>query len=237
MYSIDDRGDIDAIKFSPSCAILAIQRSSSSVEFINFANGIPTSTYSQSTKVRNLNGALARCRLITRTFVYFVRARAVAFSPSIGRIRRKSSSSHKRASSYIKCTPTRSLWKRLNLSRLPSIGQYIRWDASITELSFVLIKMSTQPSTSVLALSTGGTGSVIQALQVRVRWVTFMLDALTNFTLIRRLARCISFQRWALLEVELFNSLTKKNVFESLRFPWMAKWCQAVCCSRNEMSC
>ncbi|KAI1287649.1 hypothetical protein HDE_09955 [Halotydeus destructor] len=44
-FSIEDRGQIEAIKFSPTCAVLAIQRASSGIEYVNFANGSPTACY------------------------------------------------------------------------------------------------------------------------------------------------------------------------------------------------
>lgn len=50
-YRLEDKGKIESIKFSPDLRVLAIQRSQSTVEFINFIEGIDVLEYSQACKV------------------------------------------------------------------------------------------------------------------------------------------------------------------------------------------
>ncbi|XP_077291953.1 regulator of MON1-CCZ1 complex protein bulli [Arctopsyche grandis] len=53
-FRMEDKGRVISIKFSPDMNILGIQRSHGSVDFINFANLIPTSSeYSQGCKWKN----------------------------------------------------------------------------------------------------------------------------------------------------------------------------------------
>ncbi|CAN8011155.1 unnamed protein product [Ixodes pacificus] len=49
-FSMDDKGDVISIKFSPDLKILAIQRSQKSVEFVNFSGSVDSVEYSQSCK-------------------------------------------------------------------------------------------------------------------------------------------------------------------------------------------
>lgn len=52
-FSLTDRGDIQSIKFSPSCSILALQRTENRIDFVNFTNGEPGTEYSFACKTRN----------------------------------------------------------------------------------------------------------------------------------------------------------------------------------------
>ncbi|XP_059481011.1 regulator of MON1-CCZ1 complex isoform X2 [Neocloeon triangulifer] len=49
-FRMEDKGPVISIKFSPDQKVLAIQRSKTSVEFLNFLNGIDCLEYSQSCK-------------------------------------------------------------------------------------------------------------------------------------------------------------------------------------------
>lgn len=53
-FRMEDKGRVISIKFSPDLSILAIQRSHSSVDFINFTNLVPSSSeYSHGCKWKN----------------------------------------------------------------------------------------------------------------------------------------------------------------------------------------
>lgn len=49
-FSMEDKGDVISIKFSPDLRVLAIQRSQKSVEFVNFSGTLDSVEYSQSCK-------------------------------------------------------------------------------------------------------------------------------------------------------------------------------------------
>lgn len=53
-FRMEDKGPVISIKFSPDLSVLAIQRSHTSVDFMNFENLIPTTAeYSQNCKWKN----------------------------------------------------------------------------------------------------------------------------------------------------------------------------------------
>ncbi|XP_006633921.1 regulator of MON1-CCZ1 complex [Lepisosteus oculatus] len=52
-FRMDDKGEVKCIKFSFGNKILAVQRTSKSVEFINFIPDMPTMEYSQECKTKN----------------------------------------------------------------------------------------------------------------------------------------------------------------------------------------
>lgn len=52
---LENKSEILSIKFSPDYQILSVQRSSNTIDFINFTNGLPASEFSHSAKVRLLN--------------------------------------------------------------------------------------------------------------------------------------------------------------------------------------
>jgi hypothetical protein len=52
-FCLENRGDIQSIKFSPSCAVLALQRTENVISFVNFTNGRPGTEYSFQCKTRN----------------------------------------------------------------------------------------------------------------------------------------------------------------------------------------
>lgn len=52
-FCLENRGDIQSIKFSPSCAILALQRAENAINFVNFTGGKPGSEYTFICKTKN----------------------------------------------------------------------------------------------------------------------------------------------------------------------------------------
>lgn len=53
VFGLENKGDIQSIKFSTAHSILAVQRADDRVDFVNFKNGKPGTEYSFSCKTRN----------------------------------------------------------------------------------------------------------------------------------------------------------------------------------------
>ena len=52
-FCLENRGDIHSIKFSPSCAVLALQRAENAINFVNFTGGKPGAEYTFVCKTKN----------------------------------------------------------------------------------------------------------------------------------------------------------------------------------------